>query len=293
LAFVNSLVVFPQGSGLTQGTIFSAAVAEDYPGCRTHGLVITARCDVANDKVRTYNYVPIVTLDDWLHRDGRLILAERLHAETLGALKGALKDGGFSPSILETESPRSVLSTLFPPAAKVGKMAKARERFEDLCSRFELACLGISSDPSDAVCIRVAEAAPRLKDVMLSELVNQRLNGYYFLSCVDPDGEDIGYVALLREIQHMPRGLAHAVAEGLDTARLVEMCSSNPSMRGRLQIESKDLAMPIGLLSSPYIEHLMQSFSLLFGRIGVADPEPSYVTALWSRQLSVVRTSQL
>ena len=286
-------MVFPQGDGLTQGTIFSCAVAEDYLGCRTHGLIITARCDVANDKVRTYNYVPIVTLDDWLHRDGRLILAERFHAEALGSLRGALKDAGFSPSILETESPRSVFNTLFLPATKAGKAAKARDRFEDLCSRFELANLGISSPPSDAVCVRIADAAPRLKDVMISELVNQRLNGYYFLSCIEPHGADTGSVALLREIQHMPRGLAHGVAEGLDAARLAEMCGSDPSMRGRLQIGSNDLAMPIGLLSSPYVEHLLQSFSLLFGRIGIADPDPSYVAGLWSRQLSVVKAGEL
>ena len=101
----KAVVVYPEGGPPTQGTIFSCAVAENYVGCQTCGLIITARCDAANDKVRCYNYVPVVTLNDWVHRDGRVILAERLMAETLGGLRGTLTDAGLSASILETEEP--------------------------------------------------------------------------------------------------------------------------------------------------------------------------------------------
>jgi hypothetical protein len=45
---------------LSQGTIFSCASAEDYPDCLVHGLVITARCDIAQSKVPIFNYLPVV-----------------------------------------------------------------------------------------------------------------------------------------------------------------------------------------------------------------------------------------
>jgi hypothetical protein len=212
-------------------------------------------------------------------------------SDTLGGLKGVLNECGYSVSILETETPRSVLATLFPPSKTAPKAAKQRARFNDLCARHELAASGILSAPSDAVCLQIAKVAPKLKDGLLSELAHQRLAGYYFLNRVEPDGEDCGYVALLREIQAMPRLVARAVAEGLDNGRFGEMCKAEPELRGRLCIAQDDPAMPVGLLRSPNLEHLMQSFSLLFSRIGIDDPDPSYVAGLWARQRSVVEVS--
>ena len=56
----------PKLGFLTQGTLFTCAAAEDYGGCNVHGLVITARCDVAQNKAAVFNYLPVVSLDDWV-----------------------------------------------------------------------------------------------------------------------------------------------------------------------------------------------------------------------------------
>ena len=282
---LKSVVLQPRSGPLTQGTIFRCGVAEEYAGCSTHGVVITARCDAANDKVRVYNYLPVVRLDDWLHRDGRIIIADRLTAETLGQLRNTLRETNYSVSILESESPRSVLTTLFPASDK--KSAKARCKFEELCRRYELAERGILSAPGDSVCLRMAEVAPKLKDAVLTELVHQRLAGYYFLDRVEPDGEDTGHVVLLREIQAMPRAVAEWVSEGIDAKQFAEICKTLPRVRACLRVGPDDLAMAVGVVRSPNLEHLMQSFSMLFGRIGIADPDPGYVSGLWTRQPSV------
>jgi hypothetical protein len=282
----------PRMGPMTQGTIFSCAVAEDYPRCTTHGLIITARCDVANDKVRTYNYIPIVALNDWLHHDGRLILADRLLSETRGKVRGILKDSGFSPSILETESPRMVLKTLYEDTDNNPKGAKFRPRFRELCDRYELACQAAASDAPEGICIQLAEVVPSLRDGLITELATQRLAGYYFLDCLELDGDDNGYVALLREVQAIPRAAAMAVASGLDAFLFAEMCRTEPLLVGRLRIGTDEMAMPIGIVLSPNLEHLMQSFSLLFGRIGIPDLELTYLAGLWSRQPSVKGASK-
>jgi hypothetical protein len=212
-------------------------------------------------------------------------------AETFGGLRRALTDAGFAASILETEEPRAILATLFQPDNTIPKLAKARDRFAELCGRYELALSGLLSAPSDAVCLRIAKVAPRMRDVLLTELVHQRLTAYYFLDRVGPDRMDTGHVALLREVQALPRILARAITRGLDAQQFVDMCGSQPGLRERLCLAPDELAMPIGLLCSPNLEHFMQSFSLLFSRIGIADPDPSYVDALWARQLSVTEVS--
>jgi hypothetical protein len=185
-------------------------MAEDYADCETHGIVLTARCDVEQDNARTYNYVPVVTLRDWRHRDGRILLAERLLSDTMGKLQDALLAGGYSTSILETEHPRSVSTTLFP-VAKTPRMVKARSDFDALCGRYELAVQALHSDPVARLCDVLATAAPKLKTRLIQELTSHRLAGYYFLDRIDPQGDDIGYVALLREIQLIPRRLAHTI----------------------------------------------------------------------------------
>ena len=49
-------------------------------------------------------------------------------------------------------------------------------------------------------------------------------------------------------------------------------------------VNSYNLALPIGQVRSPNIEHLMQAFSTLFGRIGLTDLDESYVKGLLVRQ---------
>src|SRR4051812_33797249 len=102
------LIVAPRSGLLTQGTIFSCAIAEGYQGCPIHGVVITARCDIKNEKTPAYNYLPIVALDDWVHRDGRLILGTRVASDTIAKVKSVLIDCGFVTSVLETQSLSSV-----------------------------------------------------------------------------------------------------------------------------------------------------------------------------------------
>ncbi len=160
-----------------------------------------------------------------------------------------------------------------------------------MCRRYDLALTALASAPSEAICLEIAKVAPKLKDALVRELVHQKLGGYYFLNRIEPDGDDKGYVVLLREVQIIPRMVAHAVGKGVDFRQYAEMCNDEPSLRGRLDIERDDLAMPVGMMRSPNLEHLMQSFSLLFGRIGLEDPDPSYVSGLWVRQPSVSEVS--
>lgn len=83
-----------------------------------------------------------------------------------------------------------------------------------------------------------------------------------------------GYVALLREVKHIPRELALAIASGLDADAYLALQQQQPECAGRLAVGKDDFSLPLGILRSPDIEHLMQEFSWLFGRIGIEDLDP-------------------
>lgn len=283
-------IIYPPMSQLTQGSIFTCAIAEEYETCFTYGLVITARCDVEQDKVRGYNYLPIISLKDWLAHDGKLILAERFMADIRGQMKNIVKESGFSGEILETEPPKRVLEVLFPEGDK--KTKKLRERFGQLCDHHDLASRCLKSGPDHNLCVQVALIAPRLKDGLIKELVHQRLAGHYFLDRVEPGGDDSGYVVLLREIRLMPKQIARLIAEGIDAKQFDALCDVEHRCRTSLHVGPDNFSMPVGVMASPFLEHLMQAFGTLFGRIGLPDPDPIYLYGLWDRQANTLKENQ-
>ena len=73
---------------LTQGSIFSAASAENYKKVPVWGICITARCDVAHEtKTSVFNYVPIVRYEDWLLVDGSKIIIDKIYNAVRGKAK--------------------------------------------------------------------------------------------------------------------------------------------------------------------------------------------------------------
>lgn len=271
----------------TQGTLFTCAAAEDYTGCNVHGLVITARCDVAQNKAAVFNYLPVVPLDDWIHRDGRVLLCDRITKSLLGRMRRALKSASYSESILLTESPEAILDTLFPVDATSKSDQKARVTFQELVRDYREACNAHESEPLQYLAKEIANKHSGERDSLLRELIHHRLNGYYFLPSIVPDGSTEGYVVLLREIRHIPRDLAARIGEGISAEEYAAMCTDRPHFAARLSFEREPFGMPVGLLQSPHTEHLMQVFSMLFSRIGLPDPDPSYVENVWAKLPSV------
>ena len=264
---------------LNQGVVFSCAQAEGYEQYRVYGLTITARCDIAQDKAEMYSYLSVVHLRAWWHVDGFRILCDRSRRQQLGALRAALTQAGHSPSIADTEFPSRILQVLFSgstaaPSTKLGRRISTILQLMERIDNWRDS--GATLDNIRAACTTFAG----LRKALMSELVSQRLLGFYFLSQIEFDGGDSGYVVCLRDVRHLPRNVALQVGSGLPkprglTPKEIDAC---------LSFAHEDFAMPVGTLPSPLIEHLMQAFSLLFGRIGLADLPNSYLSGLWDRQ---------
>ena len=268
---------------LTQGTIFSCALAEDYDGCIVHGLVITARCDVVNDKVDVYNYVPIVRCDDWLVRDGVRALAGRTSRSAMGEMRNALTQLGLAASILNTTPHAEILRAIFDANDASPKIRSKREQFARHMGRYEAAeqCMDPVPPITSASVLLSLEKAEAGK--LIKELCSNVIAEAYYLPGVEFQETGAGYVALLREIRHIPRGLAKAIGNGLDQRGYAALCAADSRCGGRLLVPDEGFAWPAGLMQSPFIEHLMQRLTLLFSRIGVSDVSEATVKRLQDR----------
>lgn len=274
-------VIPPALGKVDQGVIFNGAQAENYPGKAVHGLFITARCDIANDKARIYNYLPIVSLRDWLIHDGRIIFCERAIADTIGNMKSCLKQCSFSESILETEPPLKVLNTLFPSIAEERNIKRGREQFEELVERLGKLETLLAQPAGPDTLEGLGKRNPKILNAVLRDLMNQQLTGYYFFSSIEPKGEDSGFVVLLREIHYLPQQLVTFIARGIGGDEYGQIAARDSRLAGRLVFDAVNFLQPIGRITSPRIEHLMQAFSSLFSRIGITDITEEYRNKLW------------
>lgn len=261
---------------LSQGTIFTCAMSEDYPSVAVYGLTITARCDIAHGKAKIFSYLPVVSLKDWCHMDGAAQLAGRALRDRTSALSELLKNAGHSDSILAVQPARHVVDTLFHEGSADKKL---RTRAIDIVSAIEHAkglTLPATTEQLAALCGRF----DKLRRGLFDDLLKGRLTGFYFLPAVEFNGPDDGFVVLLREVRHLPRMVARAVGAG---AAIPLNEPDVAALSPHLSFSPVDFAMPIGQLPSPLIEHVMQSFTMLFSRIGLDDLPAPYLSGVWGR----------
>lgn len=277
------MVSEPRMGRITQGTVFCGGYAEHYSGLPVWGLVITARCDTAHEKTPIVNYLPVVTMEDWLLGHGGLLSIDREAADVRNRFKSLLAKHQLSASLLEVHTPNEIAKLHFPVReevddAKVTKEAKDALEARDIASLLNQLqrCLGspLPNRPEiqEAVC-----SCRRSVEAVVKELISHRLNGYYFLPTLGGLTEKFsqkGYVVFLREVHHLPREGVAKLVDGISR----DAATTNPT-RG-LCFDCFDFVCPVAELNSPWTEHLMQSFCNLFGRIGVADIDRKVLTRI-------------
>ena len=270
---------------MTQGTIFSGALAEDYLGCHVCGIVITARCDLSHDKVSRYTYLPMVKTVDWLQRDGLELAVERSTKELLNTFGNYIRSAGFSDKLLETESPSRILSVLFPDNSTNNNIKKIRPKISDIVDRLiRLKSLSEADCPDKRLRL-MQECNPRIMNAILKDLVIGRFAGFYFIEDAINDNSN-GHVVLLREVRHIPRVVARRIEDGLELRTLQHDRVLLAVAQNVLNLAEQETLLPVAQLRSPYIEHLMQNFSMLFSRIGVPDIETRQLAELLRMNLT-------
>lgn len=262
-------IEWPKKERLQQGMIFSNCLVPGYEGCDGWGLVITARCDLANQKVPILNYLPIVLFEDWIKEDGRDVVIGRAWAEEEGSIKSLLKDLGASETVLLGTDLTVVLARI------LGELdEKRRKSFEGRCAKAGSRYESFTQNGGPAIEWLRSEY-PKIYGAVVRELMTHRLSGFYFLPRLEPQ-ESLGcYVVLLRQIGAMPASIASKIPAGITAAEARE---NLPGAAQFLNLASRDdVVMPLGVLASPFIEHLMQTFSYLLARIGLPNTDPGHI----------------
>ncbi len=257
---------------ITQGTVFSCGYAARYEDRTVYGLTITARCDVAQQKYPVLNYVPIVTLSDWLRRDGLDIIIEQEENDLSGRIKAILRQSNISSEILLSIPLEEIAKTHFPTDTKDKRHSKINSNFSEISKKLiTVRELKNKENPNIIYQWFVNNSESRIRDI-ITRLSQHSVLGHYLLETLSHRGDEkYGYVCLLREVTTLPRVISEKIGKGLDKKTHDDLCKKY-MYSNRLIINQDELSMPVVEIGSPTIEHILQCFSNLFGRIGISDP---------------------
>lgn len=270
---MRNSISLPQNR-ITQGTIF-CGVKSPYPELEyCHGICITARCDTARDfKAPSLTFLPVVPMHCWLWSEALPKAIEDQKKAVAGALRSHLKQKYGTATVLDAFG----IDKAFESADEKDKgIPKQRELYKDA-----IVAEGVKAyqwkDVPDSISKKVTAEAV--------SLLAGKIQDFHFIDDVEaPYGADEpksgeGFVVCFRDIRAISRMGALEVLKGIDAEKLAKLSKIDFSMQ-HLYANEEVLVYPTGELSSPFIEQMMQNFSLVFGRIGTKDIPPHYSEAI-------------
>lgn len=240
-------------------------------------MVITARCDAAQRKVQIYSFIPIVSLKSWILKDGAEIILARQLSSIKNSQAALLETMEISPTVMRTMPAQDVIRDLLKPIATSDRKNVARvDKFEKFQCQVEEIQRALTSLDIDSLRAAMSQCG-KVTEQVIKELAGNRLLGFYLLRDMPTlYGEHPEHhVALLREVHHIPNKLAERITQGISH----EDWRENPIAHSKCPkfFPEEDYSTPVAKLGSPWTEHLMQTWALLFTRIGVEDADLSSI----------------
>ena len=268
---------------LTQGTIITGVRSDKYSNIRCNGVVISARCDLANCKISKIYYLIAVPSDDWLLSDEgfNIVLSQRQN-DLEDKLQTKLGGSGLDWSTLKSFSVEEFSTVIHDQEVGLkkdtDKVLEVFRTFKNYTSKY--------LELGDKKAILQNESKSVASSLL--KIANGQMMHYIYVpeNAYIKDGSiDRGLIIDLQELEYISIR---------DAERLVNC---------EIDIQSKDLsevdkqrynncfflmdwpgyAMAEYDIASPWTEYIMQRFSNAFIRIVVDGPQKEDVQSMVSR----------
>ena len=210
-----------------------------------------------------------------------MLVASELSQQS-GTLKRRLRDATVSHSLLESVSLEEIADVHFPICSGSRPQRTRAQDFRvlvQLIRDFEI--LRSSANLEDQFRWFKMNRQKQVEE-LIQRLSRHAVLGHYFFETLDVNSlNPKGYVCLLREVTVLPRQIAEKLGRGISKGEYDAAFATSES--AQLVLDHDELAMPIIEVGSPTIEHVLQSFSYLFGRIGVPEPSDETIRKITSQ----------
>ena len=289
---------------IDQGTVIYGIRSKKYPECACYGIIITARCDIAQRKVPKYYYLIGVDAESWLKsacgyemaysqtiKNKRNTVIQKaseveLNGETLADMSENSVDIVLASCLTQNEGKSKIIK-------KIYDLQKAVKDYHVFCRK----------DMENDDRVTAINSKPKVAVNCIKEIDEGKYHHYYYLpqrAYLHNNVKDKGLVVDLLEIDAMSLEDAERITsphgqniswENLpklpEKEELKQLSGENEygfnKMMRRVAeyfrlinaywLTDKDCFVDIeGTAESPWCEHLMQRFSNAFIRIGIDNP---------------------
>ena len=254
---------------LTQGSIINNCVSEDYGGCKVCGCVITPRCDLANKgKVSTFHYLPVIDFEVWVDTVVREMLKEEHYTNLRAKINQKLEASGAGKNIMDVFETKEQIIKLGTKKIK----EKELRYFKEICRHY--------FDKDHDAEQDYFKDEKHYKGI-IKNLISNGLHGYYLIESWE--SVDKFKIILLRDVRRMSISTRLCYEQWQDRGIEDDLfmrkndVSDSSKFTDYYRIES--------CIKSPFMEHIMQSFSYNFTRIGI----PSFDEGITPKLASIIK----
>ena len=252
---------------ITQGSVICNARSSKYPEIECHAIIITARCDLAQEKTDKVFYLIGIPFTKWIYSDSGF---HNVIAGTVSNLLDSLKqlitpyelclDDLFAFS---EEDMCKVIEATIPNTNVKSKFFEKFKKYKHLTS------CDLSFNDKKTI---IQEYKNDITKYVST--ISNGANSHYILlpkSVFDSCGDDYGIIVDLQELDYLQFSWIDPLVNGkFDVKESSVSEEDKASYDSKFHINSgSGYAMPYCEIASPWIEYVMQHFSNLFIRIGV------------------------
>lgn len=279
-----------------------------YPSGPCYGIIINARCDIAQHKISKYYYLTAVDAQAWFSsKYGYTLVYGKMIEDKRRDICNKAKELELDGQSLLSFSAENCATVLKDAERQFAGNKKSVNKLNFLRSSIDQyrKIAQIEADDlnrKEAIKSNKKEAVHYLK-----EIDSGKLHHYYFLpqaAYLDNEIKSKGLIVDLLEIESLTlkdaQKIANPLAEGIlyqdlpplptieELSQVNEFDALRERFKERLRLEktfwlkdSSDFVQIEGTIKSPWCEHLMQRFSNVFIRIGLDNPsEDDYNTLI-------------
>lgn len=271
-------------SEYTQGTLIYGLRSQYYQDICCYGVIITARCDIAQKKVPVIHTLSAMSLHDWVCTE-LFSRAAQCHLENdiLGPIRQWAKDSGLDFSTLLSFGPQKVGINLNSDTALKDNRRKQLESSISAWAKWNTQ----TDNPAlkRKISLLNRTLAKQKTNILRDLLTGKFANNFCFIpgDALSPKKEySQGIVVILRDIVHITLDEIKALdSHSLDYTYLSSLENGAEvleTLNKKFFLEKdSDFSTFEGTVPSPWLEYLMQNFSNAFTRIGVETLSPPEV----------------
>lgn len=262
---------------VTQGTLISGIRSTKYPTISTYSIIISAACDLAQQKIDKVFYLTAIPLKEWLYSErGFQTATSNIASNTKSKLCTVLSNYGLSWEAIQNFSSDDFNKVINETISKESDKKQAKDSFEKYQ---QIVAKNLSRQEKGEVYLSNSKAVVSI----LETIFNGNHSHFVFIpetAISAPIQEKSGLIVDLLEVDYLSSELVKKIANADIDCKVLPSPDLEKYDKQFFLKEGIGFAYPAGEIVSPWREYVLQHFSNCFIRIGVDNPRKADIESM-------------